>query len=61
MNTAGFVGLAKDKRCIWTLPSFNLAKPPQFCQAKGFGKNGNVGKIGECVLERDACVFELDT
>ena len=64
MNAARFAGLAKDKRSIWLLSEPpNFAKRPQycqFCQAKIFGKNGNIGKIGGFIPDDDACAFEVD-
>ncbi len=60
MNAAGIIAVAKDMRSIWTLPEKpNLAKHPQFCQAKTFGKNGNIGKIGEFIPDDDAYAFEV--
>jgi hypothetical protein len=60
MNTVGFIALAKGKRSIWTLlEPPNLAKHPQFCQAKTFGKNGKIGKIGELTPDDDACASEV--
>ncbi len=60
MNAARFAGLAKGKRSIWTLlEPPNFAKHPQFCQAKTFGKNGKIGKIGELIPDDDAYVFEV--
>jgi hypothetical protein len=60
MNAAGIIALPKGKRSICTLPgSPNLAKHPQFCQAKTFGKNGKTGKIGECRPDDDAYVFAV--
>ncbi len=60
MNTAGIIAVGKDKRSVWNLPGLsNLAKHTQFCQAKTFGKNGNVGKIGEFIPDDDAYAFEV--
>ncbi len=60
MNTAGIIPVAKGKRSIWSLPNCpNFAKHPQFCQAKTYGKNGKIGKIGKFIPDDDTYRFEV--